>query len=206
MFRAKFRNGLKKLHQEGRLGFHRSLTPLSQPAEFSRLLSCACARPWVVYSKKPFAGPEAVLAYLARYTHRVAIGNRRLLALDQTAGTVLFSYKDYADNSRSKKMELSLIEFLRRFCLHILPERLVKIRHYGLLGNRNRAGKIARARAQLGGVREIHPQETICPAGDLSAIDSPPLLCPHCGSHRMILLERRCRPAHAPPPLPSDSS
>jgi len=205
IFQAKFRDGLKKLHQEGQLHFHGSLTPLSQPAEFARLLSCACARPWVVYSKKPFAGPEAVLAYLARYTHRVAIGNRRLLALDQMAGTILFSYKDYADRSRRKKMQLSLVEFLRRFCLHILPERLVKIRHYGLLGNRNRAAKITRARAQLGGDKELHAQETTCAAGGLSAIDSPPLLCPHCGSHRMILLERRCRPAQAPP-LPSDSS
>ena len=95
----------------------------------------------MVYSKKPFAGPQAVLAYLSRYTHRVAIGNGRLLALDQTAGTVIFSYKDYADKSRRKKMELSLVEFLRRFCRHILPERFVKIRHYGLLGNRNRAAK-----------------------------------------------------------------
>ena len=154
VFRAKFRDGLKKLYQEGQLGFHGSLAPLSQPAEFSRLLGCACAKPWNVYSKRPFAGPEAVLAYLARYTHRVAIGNGRLLALDQKAGTLLFSYKDYADKCRRKKMELTLVEFLRRFCLHILPERLVKIRHYGLLGNRNRAGKIARARAQLGGEKE----------------------------------------------------
>lgn len=204
MFRAKFRDGAKKLHQEGLLGFHGSLAPLSQSAEFSQLLSCACTKPWVVYCKKPFAGPEAVLAYLARYTHRVAISNGRLLALDQTAGTVLFSYKDYADNSRRKEMELSLVEFLRRFTLHILPERLVKIRHYGLLGNRNRANKIARARTQLGGNQELHPQKTISAAGDLSAIDSPPLLCPHCGSHHMILLERRRSPAQTPPP--NDSS
>jgi len=201
MFRGKFRDGLKKLHQEGQLGFHGSFAPLSQPAEFSRLLRFACAKPWVVYSKKPFAGPEAVLAYLARYTHRVAIGNRRLLALDQTAGTVLLSYKDYADKNRCKKMELTLVEFLRRFCLHILPERLVKIRHYGLLGNRNRAGKIARARAQLGGQKERTPQ-----GGTISAmlIDSPPLLCQHCGSPRMIVFELR-RPT-AQGPLRNDSS
>jgi hypothetical protein len=202
MFRAKFRDGTKKLHREGQLGFHGSLASLSQPAEFARLLSCACAKPWVVYSKKPFAGPEAVLAYLARYTHRVAISNRRLLALDQKAGTILFAYKDYADKSRRKKMQLSLVEFLRRFCLHILPERLVKIRHYGLLGNRNRAGKIARARAQLGGQKEQNPQRgTICSI----TIDSPPLLCQHCGSPRMILLEQRRAPTRLPPP-PNDSS
>ena len=84
-------------------------------------------------------------------------------------------------------------------------ERLVKIRHYGLLGNRNRAEKIARAPAQLSGFKELNAQETTFPAGDLTAIDPPPLLCPHCGSNRMILLERRCRPAQAPPPA-SDSS
>ena len=205
VFMAKFRDGLKKLYHQGKLGFHGALRPLADKAAFNTLLSCACAQPWVVYSKKPFCGPKAVLAYLSRYTHRVAIGNGRLLALDETAGTVTFSYKDYADQSRRKKMELSLSEFLRRFCLHILPKRLVKIRHYGLLGNRNRAAKITRARAQLGGDKELQAQQTTCAAGALSAIDSPPLLCPHCGSHRMILLERRCRPAQAPP-LPSDSS
>ena len=196
MFRAKVRDGLKRLHQEGQLGFHGSLAPLSQSVEFSHLLSCACAGPWVVYSKKPFAGPKAVLAYLSRYTHRVAIGNGRLLALDQAAGTVLFSYKDYADQSRRKTMDLSLVEFLRRFCLHILPERFVKIRHYGLLGNRNRSGKIALARAQLGGGSE-QAESSLCPSVQPPA-NPPPLLCPRCGSQNLILIERRRRSQAAP--------
>jgi hypothetical protein len=203
MFTAKFRDGLKKLSDQGKLGFHGALAPLSQPAKFRELLSSACAQPWVVYSKKPFAGPQAVLAYLSRYTHRVAIGNGRLLALDQTAGTVSFTYKDYADKSRHKKMELSLSEFLRRFCLHILPERFVKIRHYGLLGNRNRAEKIALARAQLGDAPQPgEPSFRLAPTQ--SSAKPAPLICPNCGSFNLILVERRERTRA--PPEPSASS
>jgi len=196
MFKAKFRDGLQKLHEQEKLSFYGSLAALSQPAEFRQLLSSACAKPWVIYSKKPFAGPQAVLAYLSRYTHRVAIGNGRLLALDQTAGTMSFSYKDYADRSRRKKMELSLSEFLRRFCLHILPERFVKIRHYGLLGNRHRAEKIAAARAQLGGARERR-EPSLFASRQLSA-NPPPLVCPRCGSDHLILVARRRRSEAAP--------
>jgi hypothetical protein len=202
MFQAKFRDGLRQLKLQGKLSFHGLLAPLADKAAFDIVLSALCAKPWVVYSKKPFAGPQAVLAYLSRYTHRVAIGNSRLLALDQTAGTVIFSYKDYADKSRRKKMELSLVEFLRRFCLHILPERFVKIRHYGLLGNRNRAGKIALARAQLGGGSE-QGESSLCTSKQPSA-NPPPLLCPHCGSQNLILIERR-RPSQTAPQL-TDSS
>ncbi|MDQ3566401.1 MAG: transposase, partial [Pseudomonadota bacterium] len=202
MFRAKFRDGLKKLYDQGELGFHGALAGLSDQEAFETLLGCVCAKPWVVYSKKPFADPQAVLAYLSRYTHRVAIGNGRLLALDQSAGTVTFSYKDYADAGRRKQMQLSLVEFLRRFCLHILPERFVKIRHYGLLGNRDRAAKIALARAQLAPAVEGEPSLRVPPT-QASAHPEPPL-CPHCGSANLILVERRGR-AQAPPPL-TDSS
>jgi hypothetical protein len=198
VFRAKFRDGLKKLRANGQLSFHGALAPLLDQAAFDALLSSVCAHPWVVYSKKPFAGPQAVLAYLSRYTHRVAIGNGRLLALDQPAGTVTFSYKDYADRSRRKKMELTLSEFLRRFCLHILPERLVKIRHYGLLGNRHRAAKIAAARAQLAGASE-RSGPALCASQALSASPSP-LVCPSCGAENLILVERR-GPAKAAPQL-----
>lgn len=193
MFRGKFRDGLKKLHYEEKLEFHGALTPLSGPSKFARLVRDACATPWVVYSKKPFAGPQAVLAYLSRYTHRVALGNERLLALNQSGGTLSFSYKDYADQGRRKRMELSLSEFLRRFCLHILPERFVKIRHYGLLGNRNRAEKIAAARAQLaaGSERPLLAFRAL-PA------NPPPLVCRRCGSKNMIFIERLRRGEVAP--------
>lgn len=196
MFQAKFRDGLRQLQGQGKLSFHGLLVPLANKAAFNLLVTALCAKPWVVYSKKPFAGPQAVLAYLSRYTHRVAIGNSRLLALDQTAGTVIFRYKDYADKSRRKKMELSLVEFLRRFCLHILPERFVKIRHYGLLGNRNRAGKIALARAQLGGGSE-QADSSLCPSPQPPA-NPPPLFCPRCGSENLILIQRRARSQASP--------
>lgn len=201
MFKAKFCHGLKELYSEGKLGFHGSLAALSQQDQFKALLSSAYAKSWIVYGKKPFAGPEAVLAYLSRYTHRVAIGNGRILRLDEPAGTVTFSYKDYADQSRRKKMELSLTEFLRRFCLHILPERFVKIRHYGLLGNRNRAAKIALARAELGDA--AHTQRSLPESGQSSAISASPI-CPHCGSANLLLVERR-KATRAPPQV-SDSS
>ena len=202
MFQAKFRDGLKKLFHQGKLGFHGSLAPLSQPTEFAQLLSSACAKPWVVYSKKPFAGPQAVLAYLSRYTHRVAIGNGRLLALDQRAGTVTFSYKDYADKSRRKRMELSLSEFLRRFRLHILPERFVKIRHYGLLANRQRSEKIALARAQLAGPE--HQSTASMAASCEPTTQAAVVLCPRCGSGHLLLIAR-LRRSEARPQL-ADSS
>lgn len=202
MFRAKFRDGVKQLYHAGKLQFHGALARLAKPNEFARLVSDATAKPWVVYSKKPFAGPQAVLAYLSRYTHRVAIGNGRLLALDRPASTVTFSYKDYADQSRRKPMELPLSEFLRRFSLHILPERFVKIRHYGLLGNRNRAEKIAAARARLA-VGSSRPERLLCASRALRE-NPPPLVCPRCGAKNLIFIER-LRRGEVPPEL-TDSS
>lgn len=193
VFRAKYRDGLKTLHDTGQLGFSGLLKPLGNKEVFDQLLSSACATPWVVYAKKPFAGPQAVLSYLSRYTHRVAIGNARLLGLNLSASRVTFSYKDYADHARRKRLELDLQEFLRRFALHILPERFVKIRHYGLLGNRHRAAKVAAARARLGvaawpggGSAPGKPQV-------LPAPPPQPRRCPGCGSLHLILVARRDR-------------
>jgi hypothetical protein len=203
MFRAKFRDGLGELYRQGELSFHGLLAPLSREDKFNELLATACTQPWVVYAKKPFAGPRAVLAYLSRYTHRVALGNGRLLALDRAAGTMTFHYKDYADRSRRKTMTLSLHEFLRRFCLHILPERFVKIRHYGLLANRQRREKIALARAELTGPG--HPATTAASAAPERTTPTRfPARCPHCGSANLWLIAR-LRRAQAPPLL-ADSS
>ncbi len=204
MFEGKFRHGLCQLQAEGKLSYHGALTPLAQPDKFNELVTTASAKPWVVYAKKPFAGPRAVLAYLSRYTHRVAIGNRRLLALREAAGTVTFSYKDYADHCRRKKMELSLVEFLRRFCRHILPERFVKIRHYGLLGNRQRRDKIAAARAQLAGREEHRSTRLSQPASEGAPEPALAPSCPHCGSSRLLLIARLQR--STPRPQPADSS
>jgi hypothetical protein len=197
VFRGKFLNGLQKLYEDGKLRFYGALAPLAEPPSFTQLLRAACATEWVVYSKQPFAGPRAVLAYLSRYTHRVAIGPGRLRALDPRASTVTFTYKDYADAGRRKKMQLKLTEFLRRFCLHILPPRFVKIRHYGLLGNRHRTSKVAAARLQLtaenrGTAASIASRPSSAPVAQF--------VCPHCGSGQTFLIAR-LRPAEASPSL-----
>jgi DNA-directed RNA polymerase subunit RPC12/RpoP len=202
MFRAKYRDGLKTLFEQGELNFHGAMTPLKATDKFHELVTTACTQPWVVYAKEPFAGPWAVLAYLSRYTHRVAIGNGRLVALDRAAETVTFRYKDYADQSRCKKMTLTLPEFVRRFCLHILPERFVKIRHYGLLANRHRARKISAAKACL----DLAPQNgtsSLQPAPLAAGTTRP--TCPHCGSDNLILTAQ-LRPSEVASPHWTDSS
>lgn len=185
VFGGKFRAGLQRLQAEGKLQFHGRVKVLGRPAAFGQLLAKLKTQNFVVYAKRPFAGPEQVLAYLSRYTHRVAIGNRRLLALDQRV--VTFSYKDYAQGGRRKTMSLPVEEFVRRFCLHLLPERFVKIRHYGLLGNRNRRERIERARQCLG----VRPPEP--PAQELNSHEEhkaeQPLRCPHCGAAALVCLE-----------------
>ena len=150
---------------------------------------------WVVYAKRPFAGPEQVLAYLSRYTHRVAISPRRLLALTETE--VTFSYKDYADGHRRKRLTLALPEFVRRFCLHLLPERFVKIRHYGLLSNRQRQERIAQVRAALGvPAVPVPTQPTVA-----THAESLPR-CPYCGAQALIWIEEVPRPRrHTPVPI-----
>lgn len=188
VFGGKFRAGLQRLQAEGKLQFHGRVQVLSRPAAFANLLAKLKAQKFVVYAKRPFAGPEQVLAYLSRYTHRVAIGNRRLLAMDER--TVTFSYKDYAKGNQRKTMNLPVEEFVRRFCLHLLPERFVKIRHYGLLGNRNRRERIERARRYLGARAPEPPTES---ARELNSDPEhkaqPRLRCPQCGANTLVCLE-----------------
>ena len=178
VFQAKFCERLQALYAEGRLQFHGQLQPLRVRANFEQLIRQATCKPWVVYSKRPFAGPQQVLAYLSRYTHRVGISNHRLLALNPEAGTVTFDYKDYADGARHKSMTLPLGEFIRRLRLHLLPPRFVKIRHYGLLANRGRQGRLQAARSLLG----AQP-----PAPLLPPTRSLPK-CPYCGWAALILV------------------
>jgi len=123
------------------------LAPLAEPAAFTAWLEELRAQAWVVYCKPPFAGPEHVLAYLGRYTHRVALSNDRLLAVAD--GRVRFRWRDYADGDRAKVMDLDVDEFLRRFLLHVVPDGFVRIRHFGVLANRRRALALAQCRVLL---------------------------------------------------------
>lgn len=184
MFRGKFCAGLQRLYQDQRLEFHGALQTLIEPCAFAGLVRQARQSKWVVYAKRPFAGPQQVLAYLSRYTHRVAIGNHRLRQVN--AQQVTFRYKDYADHARPKTMTLSLQEFVRRFCLHVLPERFVKIRHYGLVSNRDRQARLARARQALGVAAALPPPSS---NADPKATPLPTTpRCPFCRASTLVLV------------------
>lgn len=146
----------------------------------------ARAAEWVVYAKPPFGGPAQVLAYLARYTHRIAISEHRLIAFD--GRSVRFHYKDYRDHNRQKVMTLDAVEFLRRFLLHVLPDRFVRIRHYGFLGNRVRAQSLSRARQQLPSRACIAQVQSTTPSVRV---------CPRCGSAPLITIETYPRRPYA---------
>jgi len=148
VFRGKFTDGLKQLFRRKKLAFHGSLQWLEEPRSFARFLRTLHQHDWVVYAKKPFGGPEHVLQYLARYTHRVAISNHRLLGMED--GRVTFRWKDYAHGGKQRKMTLAAEEFIRRFLLHVLPKGFVRIRHYGWMANRCRRQCAALCRTLLG--------------------------------------------------------
>ena len=186
VFQAKFCEGLQRLYREGKLQFHGQLEPLAMEANFQALVREATRHNWVVYSKRPFAGPRQVLAYLSRYTHRVGISNRRLLKLDREAGSLTFDYKDYADGAKHKTMPLGLGEFIRRLRLHFLPARFVKIRHYGLLANRGREGRLQAARTLLGVAGPV--SEPLPPLPKSLPAPAKLPVCPHCGEAALILV------------------
>jgi len=147
VFRGRYLAGLQRAFDRGEVHLTGGLAALAEPAAFAAWLAELRQSAWVVYCKPPFAGPEPVLASLGRYTHRVAISNERLVALD--AGRVRFRWRDYADGDRVKLMELAAAEFLRRFLLHVVPDGFVRIRHFGLLANRRRTATLAKCRALL---------------------------------------------------------
>jgi hypothetical protein len=148
LFRTKFLRFLKTAFRKGDLRLAGQLHDLAEPAAFRSLCQQALRNEWVVYAKPPFGGPERVLKYLARYTHRVAISNHRLRSLENAR--VNFDWKDYAQRSRTKIMTLDAVEFIRRFLLHVLPSGLVRIRQFGFLANRVRKQKLEQCRALLG--------------------------------------------------------
>ena len=147
VFRGKYLAGLRQLHARGALTLHGAAAALAEPAAFAAWLREQYQRDWVVYAKKPFGGPEQVLKYLARYTHRVAISNARLRRLQ--GEQVEFAAKDYAAGGKQRLVRLAAVEFLRRWLQHVLPRGFMKIRHYGLLANRGRTERLALCRALL---------------------------------------------------------
>src|SRR3974390_71976 len=175
VFRGKFVAGLKQALQSGRLSFRGNLAALTQPKTFAAWLRSLFRKDWVVYAKRPFGGPEYVLQYLGRYTHRVAISNHRLVSF--TEGKVTFRWRDSADNNEQKLLTLSLDEFLRRFLLHLLPKGFVRIRNFGFLANRRRATTLPLCFQSLGTVHQPSSSE-----------DSRPLYrCPKCGGPMKVI-------------------
>jgi hypothetical protein len=208
LFRRLFLERLTAAHQTGRLEFFADQAALAEPAAFKAHLAALRKHEWVVYAKRPFGGPGAVLAYLSRYTHRIAIANSRLIAFD--GERVTFKWKDYRaqGDARYKLMTLDADEFIRRFLIHVLPDGFHRIRHYGLFANASRAANIALAR-QLLGAPGPAPSNAASGRADGGHQDAEPNACPCCGG-RMIILETfepGCQPRQWPiPSIGLDSS
>jgi hypothetical protein len=190
LFRRLFLGYLQKAFDAGHLEFFSSLAPLRERRAFSRYLAPLRRAKWVVYAKPPFAGPEQVLEYVGRYTHRVAISNNRLLDIDD--GTVRFRWKDYRDHNRQKVMTVSADEFIRRFLLHVLPEGFHRIRYYGFLGNRHRSQKLVRCRELLGmpvpePLHDQSEQDYLDHYEELTGVSLKE--CPACHQGQMVTIE-----------------
>jgi Putative transposase/Transposase zinc-binding domain len=183
-FRRLFLLYLGKAFRKGRLRFSGELQGLAKPDAFHALCERAAQIEWVVHVKPPFGGPQRVLKYLARYTHRVAISNHRLRSLEN--GRVSFDWKDYADHSRTKTMTLDAVEFIRRFLLHVLPSGFVRIRQFGFLANRVRKEKLEHCRALLA-ASQLHPPIDSHDRNDTDRED--PHRCPICQLGRLIIIE-----------------
>ena len=183
VFRGKFVAALKRTFQGGRLSFHGDLKSLAQPQTFFAWLRPLFRKDWVVYAKRPFGGPEHVLRYLGRYTHRVAISNHRLVSF--AAQKVTFRWRDSAHKNEQRLMTLSLDEFLRRFLLHLLPDSFVRIRHFGVLANRRRATFLPLCFQLLGLAATPPPEQDTSSANNASDL----WLCPKCAGP-MVVVER----------------
>jgi Putative transposase/Transposase zinc-binding domain len=183
-FRKTFLRHLRQAFGKGALRFFGEFQSLAEPAAFQTLCENAAQIEWVVHIKPPFAGPQRVLKYLARYTHRVAISNHRLRALEH--GRVSFEWKDYAHHNRTKTMTLDAVEFMRRFLLHVLPTGLVRIRQFGFLANRVRKHKLELCRTLL----DTRPPCALADAPDRTGADlDDPQRCPICQAGRLMLIE-----------------
>jgi hypothetical protein len=199
VFRGKVRAGLRAAFARGVLRFPGRRARLARPERFHRLRDEAVRTDWVVYAKPPWGGAATVLKYLARYTHRAAISNHRLVS--RADGRVTFRWKDYAHGSRRGTLTLDAVEFVRRLLLHVLPAGLVRVRHYGLLANRHRQQELARCRELLGMTvpepAELAPVEPDpIPPPDHEAAVTATRVCPRCGAGRMVVI------AEFPPSTP----
>ena len=203
LFRRLFLQALDKAYAAGKLQFFGDLEPLADPQAFARYLAPLQHKKWVVYAKAPFGGPQHVLEYLGRYTHRVAISNRRLLALEN--GRVSFEWKDYRDAGKSKVMTVPADEFIRRFLQHTVPPGFQRIRYYGFLANCHRTAKLALCRQLLATLCSLLlPQPAAC-RDFLAALTSTNFqLCPQCGG--ILIRVQFFPPCHGPVPLRMDSS
>jgi len=199
VFRGKFLAALAEAFARWRLALSGATAALGESSRQRALLAALRAKPWVVYAKRPFAGPEQVLDYLGRYTHRTAISNERLVSLD--ASNVRFRYKDYAHGAERRVMSLEPVEFLRRYSLHVLPRGFNRIRHYGLLANRSKRARLAKARAALKAPAPVQP--TAAPESvpafwqRVAGIDIE--RCPHCQRGTLRLVAILIPQPHAPP-------
>lgn len=197
MFRGLFLHYLERAFAAGALNFFSQHCHLREPAAFRRHLAPAYRTEWVVYAKRPFAGPAQVLEYVGRYTHRVAISNNRLVSIED--GKVRFRWKDYRQESRQKFMTLDGGEFIRRFLIHVLPDGFHRIRYYGFLGNCHRARKLALCRTLLGMIpAAVADQPSDHPDRPL-ALSRALRECPHCRTGFMVVIDsippvRACRP------------
>jgi hypothetical protein len=190
LFRGKFLDGLKKAYETGELKFPGKIGVLKGEPAFKEFLTDLYRQKWVVYCKPPLKRAEQVMEYLGRYTHRVALSNDRLVALD--GSQVTFRWRDSADGDKIKLLPLEAFEFIRRFLLHVLPDRFVKIRHYGLLSNRGRKIKLQRCQKLLGVPAKEKPEESPKETWEdlltrLTGVD--PRVCPFCGKGKMIQRE-----------------
>jgi hypothetical protein len=184
LYRRLFLEKLAAAHRAGKLHFFNDLTPLADDKAFAAYLAPLRRIDWIVFAKKPFAGPEQVLAYLSRYTHRIAISDRRLVSLDDTH--VCFRWRDYAHGSAEKIMRVDAHEFLRRFLLHVLPNGFQRIRHYGFLANGHRKAKLAVIRKVLAAV-SLAPNVPSSDDAPTAAVDGEVTPCPCCGGVMTII-------------------
>jgi Putative transposase len=207
LFRGKFIASLCKARNQGQLTYAGQLSNLAEADGFNRLLCELRQIEWVVYAKPPFGGPEQVLKYLARYTHRVAISNGRLLKL--TDDEVTFNYKDYAAGNVTRTMTLDVHEFARRFLLHVLPRGFVRIRYYGFLANGCRAKKLELCRRLLSAdktesrsINETHNDD------DQGNLSTAPKICPNCKQGKLFIVEKiaKARQTEMSAPFPPSTT